>query len=86
MINWYRACMRLPLDVDHNARVRVPTLVIWGARDHFIHRKMARASVEFCDQGRLERFDDATHWLHHEEPERVSALLTGFFEDVTPRG
>jgi pimeloyl-ACP methyl ester carboxylesterase len=47
---------------------------------------MARASVEFCDQGRLEMFDDATHWLHHEEPERVSALLTGFFEDVTPRG
>jgi pimeloyl-ACP methyl ester carboxylesterase len=28
---------------------------------------------------RVERLPDASHWVHHDEPERVTQLLTGFF-------
>jgi pimeloyl-ACP methyl ester carboxylesterase len=28
---------------------------------------------------RVERLPDASHWVHHDEAERVTQLLTGFF-------
>jgi len=59
-------------------RVRVPALILWGAKDAFILRSAAETSLARCDQGRLEFFEEATHWLHHEEPDRVNALLTAF--------
>jgi len=77
MINWYRAVMRLPLDLT-DVRVRVPTLIIWGARDRFISRTMADHSLALCDDGRLELMEKASHWVQSEEPERVNALLGRF--------
>jgi pimeloyl-ACP methyl ester carboxylesterase len=32
---------------------------------------------------RVERLADASHWVHHDEPERVNQLLTGFFAPST---
>ena len=29
--------------------------------------------------GRVERLPDASHWVHHDEAERVNQLLTNFF-------
>jgi pimeloyl-ACP methyl ester carboxylesterase len=79
MINWYRAVMWRPPDIRGDVRVHVPTLLVWGARDRFISRAMAAASIAYCDDGRLEVLADATHWVHHEEPERLSELLRSFF-------
>ena len=77
MVNWYRAAVRsqpaIPADVVH-----VPTLVLWGAKDRFIRRKYAEKSVALCDDGRLEVFDDATHWVQHEEAGRVNERLVAF--------
>jgi epoxide hydrolase 4 len=28
---------------------------------------------------RVERLPDASHWVHHDEPERVTQLLIDFF-------
>jgi epoxide hydrolase 4 len=28
---------------------------------------------------RVERLPDASHWVHHDEADRVNQLLTGFF-------
>ena len=77
MISWYRAVMRLRLDL-HDSRVRVPTLILWGSQDRFISRTMANASLEQCDDGRLEFLEGASHWVQCEEPERVNALLGDF--------
>jgi pimeloyl-ACP methyl ester carboxylesterase len=78
MIHWYRAAFRHPPPTPADPRVHVPTLVIWGARDAFIQRGAAEASVALCDDARLEWFEEATHWVHHEEPERVNRLLRDF--------
>lgn len=77
MINWYRAALRRP-PAAADARISAPTLIIWGARDHALDRRLADASLARCDRGRLEFIEEATHWVQHEEPERVNRLLLEF--------
>ncbi len=80
MLNWYRAVVQRPPQISDDARVHVPTLVIWGAQDVALTREMAQKSVEFCDDGRLVLFEDATHWVQHEKADQVNALLAEFFQ------
>jgi epoxide hydrolase 4 len=82
MLNWYRAALLRPskFALDSEAsRVKVPTLLIWGKSDQFMGEAMARESLQYCDDGHLEMFETATHWVQHEEPARVNALLSQFF-------
>jgi pimeloyl-ACP methyl ester carboxylesterase len=78
MINWYRAWMRAHPGRPKDERVRIPWLLIWGARDRFLGTDVARASLEFCDSGRLVFLEQATHWVQHEEPGHVNRLLLDF--------
>ena len=78
MIHWYRALFRARPRLPADPRIRVPTLLIWGVHDRFIRRELARTSVAFCNSGRLEFFEEATHWVQHEESERVNRLLLHF--------
>ncbi len=78
MVNWYRAALRAPPAIPADARVHVPTLVLWGAKDRFIRRKYAEKSAAMCDDGRLEVFEEATHWVQHEEAGRVNGRLIEF--------
>ena len=78
MLNWYRALRRAPADPPEGARVRPPTLLVWGTGDVALRRTMAPASVELCDDGRLEFVEGASHWVQHEEPDRVNDLLLDF--------
>ena len=82
MLNWYRAAILHPskfaLD-SKTSRVRVPALVIWGRNDQFLHQALARESLLYCDDGHLEIFETATHWVQHEEPAQVNTLLSQFF-------
>ncbi|MFB6102067.1 MAG: alpha/beta fold hydrolase [Haloplanus sp.] len=78
MLNWYRAAGRSP-PAERTDPVEPSTLVLWGARDRFLQRSMARESVAYCRDGRATVLDDATHWLHHEHPERVTGHLREWF-------
>ncbi len=75
MINWYRAALRCPPTRDMAVRITVPTLLIWGVQDQFLSRQMAQPSMDLCDTGRVVFFEKATHWVQHEEPDRVVALI-----------
>src|SRR5262249_704219 len=82
MINWYRAALLSPskLAVDREAsRVKVPALLIWGKNDQFAVEATARESLQYCDDGHLEMFETATHWVQHEKAAHVNALLSQFF-------
>jgi pimeloyl-ACP methyl ester carboxylesterase len=82
MLNWYRAALLRPskFAVDPKAsRVKVPALLIWGKNDQFAGEAMARESLQYCDDGHLEMFETATHWVQHEEPAQVNTLLSQFF-------
>ena len=78
MINWYRALFRTRVKFPDKI-VRVPTRILWGERDAFLLAEMARESLRYCTNAELFTFANATHWLQHEEPARVSELLIDFF-------
>jgi len=78
MINWYRAIFRARPPIPRDTRIRVPTLLIWGARDVALSRQMAQPSIDMCDDGCLVLIEEATHWVQHDEPERVNQLLGDF--------
>jgi len=78
MINWYRALFRFPTRFP-DSKVRVPTRILWGTRDAFLMAEMAQDSLRYCTEAELFTLADATHWLQHEQPERVSELLIEFF-------
>jgi epoxide hydrolase 4 len=78
MLNWYRAFLQRPPRIPAAPRIDVPTLILWGARDQALNRNLANASLKLCTRGRLVFFEDATHWLQHEETERVNELLLRF--------
>jgi epoxide hydrolase 4 len=40
---------------------------------------MAEASAGFCDQAKVTVFEDATHWVQHEQAEAVTKALLDFF-------
>jgi len=78
MINWYRALFRVRVKFLDKT-VRVPTRILWGERDAFLLAEMAHESLRYCTNAELFTFANATHWLQHEEPARVSELLIDFF-------
>ncbi|WP_318568902.1 alpha/beta hydrolase [Salinigranum marinum] len=84
MVNWYRAIVR-ERPTPREERVRVPTRILWGARDQFLERSMARESLDFCDEGSLRYFEEATHWVQHEEATAVAEELIDFCGTDTER-
>ena len=78
MINWYRALFRTRVKFPDKT-VHVPTRILWGERDAFLLCEMAHESLRYCTNAELFTFANASHWLHHEEPARVSELLMDFF-------
>lgn len=75
MLNYYRA---LRLGTDAAGRIATPALILWGGRDGFLDDRLATASAERCDDARVVIVEDATHWLHLEEPARVAAEIERF--------
>ena len=78
MLNWYRAAMWHRPKLPKDARVQVPTLMIWGMQDVAFNHRMARLSIDYCEDGQLVLFEDATHWVQHDEAEAVNQLLVEF--------
>jgi epoxide hydrolase 4 len=80
MLAWYRAAFRGGHAPAARRKVPVPTLLIWGARDVFLGRELVAPSLDRCDDARVQFFEDATHWVHLEQAERVNELLGEFLE------
>ena len=91
-VNYYRASPLHPPTDDHpgplnlqmdpeNFRVRVPTHVIWGERDVALPVTLLDGLEAVVDDLRIERIPEGTHWIVHEQPERVSRLIRGFLAE-----
>ncbi|MBV8221395.1 MAG: alpha/beta hydrolase [Solirubrobacterales bacterium] len=82
MINYYRASVRQS-QKEAAAKLRpisAPTLVIWGERDSYLGSDLAEPhSEDVPNLAGVERLADASHWVHHDESERVNQLLIDFF-------
>jgi len=81
MINWYRAAARYQQPGMKDPKIRVPTLMIWGMKDVALSHRMARPSMDYCDEGNLIFFPEATHWVQLDEAESVNHYLVDFLLD-----
>ena len=80
MINYYRASVRQKHAEAQLRPISAPTLVIWGQRDRYLGEELAEPSHDDVPNlDRVERLPDASHWVHHDEAERVTQLLIDFF-------
>lgn len=80
MLNWYRAIVRYPPPPAADSRIHVPTRIIWGKNDVALTAQMAAQSLEYCNDGQLTMLENATHWVQHDQPERVNHLLLEFLK------
>ena len=87
MINYYRSSVRQPPKrAEAQIRpVQAPTLVIWGQNDRYLSPDLAEPEHDDVPNlAKVERLPDASHWVHHDEPERVNQLLADFFALARP--
>ena len=66
------AALRLPKDL---VMVQVPTLVIWGQQDAALLPGLLDGLEDFVPNLQLERVEDASHWIVHEQPAKVIGLI-----------
>jgi pimeloyl-ACP methyl ester carboxylesterase len=83
MINWYRSALRSGFGGGFKVsqelpRITVPTLMLWGKQDVALSSEMAQSSIDLCKNGELIFFDDATHWVQHDETLAVTQNLLRF--------
>jgi pimeloyl-ACP methyl ester carboxylesterase len=88
-LNYYRASpLRPPQPGDAAASqielpremltIAVPTLVLWGLGDTALPPELIDGLDDYIPQLTLERVPVATHWIVHEQPQRVMASLQRF--------
>lgn len=88
-VNYYRASplhppteanpgpLRLQLNPE-NFRIKVPTRVIWGEKDVALPKSLLDGLENVVDDLRVERIPEGSHWVIHEQPERVNRLIRQF--------
>ena len=88
-LNYYRASpLYPPIGDDPGAQalqlnpadfmVRVPTLVVWGMRDQALLPSNLDGLEACVPDLRIERLPEASHWVMHEEPQRLNQLIREF--------
>ncbi|MDB5843160.1 MAG: alpha/beta hydrolase [Polaromonas sp.] len=73
------AAVAIPQD---KLQVHGPTMVVWAMDDTALPPALLDGLEDFVPQMQLHRVEGATHWIVHEQPERVIGYLQGF---LSPR-
>jgi len=80
-INYYRAAMRRNprrITLEAVRAVIAPTLLIWGMGDRYLGPALTERLEQWVPRLRVERITGASHWVQHDTPEQVTALMLGF--------
>lgn len=78
-INYYRAALRYGPGVLRRVRkVKAPTLLIWGERDRYLNEGFTQGLEKWVPDLRVERIDEASHFVQNDAPERVNELMLEF--------
>lgn len=91
-LNYYRASPLYPpaspedtekinsiLNLPHEMlAVKAPTLVIWGELDQALLTGNLDGLETYVDNLTVHRIPDGSHWVIHEQPERVNGLIREF--------
>ena len=91
-VNYYRASPLHPPTEDHagplnldlnpaDFRVTVPTRVIWGERDVALPVSLLDGLEQLVPDLQIVRIPDGSHWVIHEQPQRINQLIRGFLAE-----
>ena len=91
-VNYYRASPLYPPSADDkgaaklNLRkidflVNVPTRVIWGEMDKALPKSLLDGLDELVADLQVVRVADGSHWIIHEQTDKINALIHRFLED-----
>jgi len=75
MVNWYRAMVQTKQEPLKSFDVTMPMILMWGEDDVAMLTQLADESMPFCKQGRLIKMPGVSHWIQHEQAEKVNALI-----------
>jgi pimeloyl-ACP methyl ester carboxylesterase len=87
-LNYYRASPLRPVGPDGSdtlagvelpdalVTVGVPTTVLWGLEDHALLPRLLDGLERWVPQLEVLRVPGASHWIVHEQPERIVAEVT----------
>jgi pimeloyl-ACP methyl ester carboxylesterase len=70
-----RGILNLPKDMF---KIKLPTLVIWGEQDRALLTGNLDGLEEYIGDLTVKKIPDGTHWVVHEQPELVNALIRDF--------
>lgn len=62
--------------------VRVPTLVIWGEADTALGTVLLDGLEDLVPDLRIKRIPEGSHWVIHEQPQKVSAAIREFLAEA----
>ena len=91
-VNYYRASplhpptaenqgpLQLHLNPD-DFKVNVPTRIIWGENDKALPKTLLNGIEDFVADVRIERIAEGSHWIIHEQPERINQLIRQFLAE-----
>ncbi|HUP09948.1 MAG TPA: alpha/beta fold hydrolase [Caldimonas sp.] len=82
MLNWYRALAFAPRLAPQ--RITVPVRIVWGDRDAALDAALAERAAGQCDLAEVVHLPECTHWLLHEDAERVNELIVEFLAAACP--
>ncbi|MEC9347006.1 MAG: alpha/beta hydrolase [Pseudomonadota bacterium] len=84
-LNYYRANRTGPVSGDDapprrvaDTRVSMPTMVLWGEGDPYFSLENLDRMAEAVPDLRLHRFPACDHWIVHQIPDTVTALVREF--------
>lgn len=61
---------------------RMPTLLCWGMKDRFFPPDLLERWAQALPRARVQRFPDAGHFVHEEEPNGLIAAMERFLADA----
>ena len=61
----------------------IPTMLVWGDRDHVVPWKHAKRAAGAMPNARLEVFRGTGHFPHHSDPDRFIAVLLDHLANTT---
>src|SRR4029453_12923719 len=80
-----RARPQEPLDPAPLKRLDVPTLIIWGGKDHWVPTADAFRFQNDIKGSELEIFEALGHNPMEEDPKATAAAVAAFIKPITPR-
>ena len=80
MLNYYRA-MKAAVGLELTGKIAADTLLIWGDKDKALPPFLTEGTDrQVAGKLRIEHLAEASHWVHHDEPDKVNELLIEFFK------